>query len=91
VSLIEDAMMTYRKQRKQQRSSQSLWGYLFFNPRAADSFDTWRLIFETRRLCNQIDRSMRRCMTPEQYRAYRNDVKPERKVSWFGRLFGGGR
>jgi hypothetical protein len=90
--LIKDVKMTYRKQRSVK--PKTLWSSLFFNPTAADSFETWKLIFESRRLCNEVDRSMKRVMTTEEYRAYRNNGKPERKpgrlgTSWLGRLFGG--
>jgi hypothetical protein len=80
--------MTYRKQRSEK--SKVLWDYLFFNPRASSSFDTWMLVFESRRLCRQVDREMKAMMTPAQYKAYLAAGEPEHK-SWWERLFGGKR
>jgi len=78
--------MTNRKQDSEK--SKSIWDYLFFNPRSASSFDTWRLIFESRRLCRETDRLMKEIMTSEQYRAYIAAGEPERKPSWWNKLFG---
>ena len=81
--------MAYKQQDGKRKKS--IWHYIFFNPRTSENFDTWRLIFESRRLCRQIDRDMKRIMTPEQYRAYLAAGEPERKPGWLKRLFGGGR
>ena len=91
VQLTEDMNMVYRKQHK----DKTLWDYLFFNPRAVSSFDTWCLIFESHRLCRRVDREMKRVMTPEQYREYLGYGKPIRKRETISgilrRLFGGSR
>jgi hypothetical protein len=78
--------MAYRKQSSYK--PKTLWDYLFFNPRASSSFDNWKLIFESRRLCREVDRNMKRTLTPEQYSTYINYGKPERNPSWLSRLFG---
>jgi hypothetical protein len=93
--------MVNRKPRSEK--SKTLWDYLFFNPRAVSSFDTWCLIFESHRLCRRVDREMKRVMTPEQYREYLDygkqvsnpETKPVRKRETISgilrRLFRGSR
>jgi hypothetical protein len=85
--------MTNRRQvgRQPHKETRSLWQYLFFNPRASSSFDTWQLIFESRRLLKQTDRRMKAIMTPEQYEAYRRAGEPENKPCLLRRLFGSSR
>lgn len=77
---------------------ESLMDFFFFNPHASSRIDTWRHVFECRRLCREIDRNMKRTLTPQHYRAYKAAGEPPRKAGliavvrrWLTRLFGGGK
>jgi len=70
--------------------TESVWRFLFFNPRATGSYEAWRVIFEARRVCRETDRLMKKILSPEDYAKYLAASQPKREPSLLARLFGGG-
>lgn len=69
----------------------SAWRFLYFNPRAAGSYEAWRAIFKARRICRETDRLMKKILPPEGYAKYQAATQPKHKRGLLARLFGGGK